>query len=1097
MKKKWIRDAIYYGAKTKTWKIMRLSAIFLFLFLSQVWAEPGYSQQVKLTLKMENVRVIDVLDEIENNSEFYFLFNHKLVDVERKVDVNVKEKSIDNILADMFIETDVHHRVKDRLIILTTEKTVFAAETVLQQQKTISGKVTDEQGESLPGVTVLIKGTTNGTVTNMDGNYFISNLPSDATLQFSFVGMLTQEITVETQTEINVTLAVDAIGIEEVVAIGYGYQKKQDITSAISTIDLESVSDKPITDVGQLLASRSAGVRVVEGSGKPGAAPSVFIRGISSLSGNTQPLYVVDGVVAYGTGAIDPNNIESISVLKDASAAGIYGAAGASNGVVLITTKKGKHGKPSVKVDTYTGFSEVVKTLPVLNNTQLVDYFNDLDGSGSDIPGDVLAVNNNWQDLIYRSAPITGINASLSGGSEKGTYYVGLGYLDQDGVVVTSGLKRYSLSINLDQEINNWFSFGTHFNYTRSNVKDIPDNRGARYGGSVLSALVTPPFQEIYNPDGTYSTEAFIGGLDNPLGYIYGNDNLNVINNIIADANMTIKLPLNLTYKTQIGITLGNSHYESFQDPTITTSAMAKGGVGSLNTGESLRYIFDNTLSYKNTFDKHQIGFIVGMSVSEENTYGSYQTKSSFASPLIRTLNSASINENNSSNKGSWALQSYFARGNYSYNDKYLVTASIRTDGSSRLPENNRWENFGAVSAGWKISNEDFLKDVDFLSDLKLRAGWGQTGNLPSSLHPYISTVQFVESTLDGTTLIPGIKPSEQAGNDELEWETSEQFNIGFDVSFANHRINLTADYYNKKTKNLIYILPLPMSSGQLYKTVNLDGIIENKGFEFVIDGSVISGNDFNWNSTFNMSFNNNIVSGIPESSTIFTNELQNLGGKVSVTKNGLPLGSFWGYVNEGVDPQTGDLIFKDTDGISGITPEDKVFIGSPLPDFTYGFINDFNYKNFNLNVVIDGVSGNEIYNVGKQTLERMGLPHNQSIAILDRWKKPGDITDMPRATVSDPNGNAGISSRFIEDGSYLRVRDISFGYNLGEKVLDKISLSSVRFYVNLKNWFTITNYSGYSPEVNKGGSSALSQGLDYGTYPQAKTITFGINVEL
>ncbi len=1087
---------VFFKRKQVLKLIMRT---FIFLFCTSVFSFSPIdliSQNSKIVIKSDKTLTIDeVFDMIDKQTDYSFVYKSDMF--KGFSNIEIKKGAIKtNKLLEQILSTgnyDVVVRPNNTIIIKTK-----IPDLIKEQGIQVSGTVTDLNGEVLPGSNIIEKGTTNGTQSNFDGKFNLTVTNENAILVVSYLGFSTKEVLLNNQSELTIILIEDAAKLDEIVLVGYGSQKRKDITSAISTIDLEGTSDKSNTDVGQLLAARSAGVRVVQGSGKPGAGPTVFVRGVASLSGNTQPLYVIDGVVTYGTAAIDPNNIESISVLKDASAAGIYGAAGASNGVVLITTKKGKYGKPKVEINSYTGFSEVIKTLPVLNNTQLRDYFNDLDGSGSGLTDAILSTNNDWQDLIYRnSAPITGVNASFSGGSEKGSYFVGLGYLDQEGIIITSEHKRYSLAINLDHKIKEWLSFGTHFNYTRSKVKDIPDNKGARYGGSVLSALVTPPFQEIYNADGTYSTEAFIGGLNNPLGYIYGNDNLNVINNIVADANMTIKLPANLTYKTQIGITLGNNHYEAFQDPRITTSAKAKGGVGALNTGESLRYIFDNTLSYKNTFDKHQLGFIIGTSVSEENSYGSGQSKSNFASPLIRTLNSASVNEGNSAGKGSWALQSYFARANYSYDDKYLLTGSIRTDGSSRLPVKNRWENFRALSAGWKISNENFMKNVDVLSGLKLRAGFGETGNLPSSLHPYISTVQFIESTLDGVTLIPGIKPSEQAGNNDLEWETSEQFNLGLDVSFLNDRISLTADYYTKKTKNLIYTLPLPISSGQAIKTVNLDGIIENKGFEFAIDANLFNGEDFNWNASYNMSFNTNIVKGIPESSTIFTNELQNLGGKVSVTKNGLPLGSFWGYISEGVDPQTGDLIFTDTDGVSGITPEDKTSIGSPLPDFTYGFVNELSYKNIYLNIVIDGVSGSEIYNVGKQTLERMGLPHNQSTSILNRWQNPGDITNIPRASVSDPNGNAGISSRFIEDGSYLRVRDISFGYSLGKEALEKVNLGSVRFYVNLKNWFTITDYSGYSPEVNAGGASALTQGLDYGTYPQAKTFTFGINVEL
>jgi TonB-linked SusC/RagA family outer membrane protein len=454
----------------------------------------------------------------------------------------------------------------------------------------------------------------------------------------------------------------------------------------------------------------------------------------------------------------------------------------------------------------------------------------------------------------------------------------------------------------------------------------------------------------------------------------------------------------------------------------------------------------------------------------------------------------------NTSDAGSWSLESYFARANYTYDDKYSVTTSVRTDGSSRIAPANRWGTFKTFSAGWNLSNESFMDDVNFVTNLKLRAGYGETGNLPSGLNDYANILTVFDYASGDNVVSPGVIPSSQRGNPDLQWETSEQINIGLDFSILNDRVFVSADYYNKKTQNMIFPLALPVSSGFATQIVNLDGFIENKGFELNLNAYLVDEADFSWNSLFNISFNDNVVKDIPGNATIFTTFLQNLGGNLNITKNGLPIGSFWGYNSEGVDPQTGDLIFTDNNGDGAITPEDKQVIGNPMPDFTYGFVNEFSYKNWDLNIVVDGVYGNEIYNTGKQNLQAMRFFENQSADIVNRWRNPGDITEIPRATLVDENGNADINSRWVEDGSFLRIRDISLSYNFDKNELDALSISGLRLYGNIKNWFTFTDYTGYSPEVNRAlagvDKTATTQGVDYGTFPQSKTFSVGLNIE-
>ena len=1072
----------------------------------------SYSQ-VEISIDVENKPIIKVLDEIESETDLRFIFGSEIYDFQKRISISVDKAKLNEVIKLIFenrLSYDLNKNVvllkkssEQQSVINTVQakSEVIVAETNPEDivQIIVEGNVTDSKGNPLPGASVIESGTNNGTTTDFDGNFSLNVDKENPTLEVSFIGFIAQNIVAGGDSSVNVMLMEDIAGLDEIVLTGYGSQNRRDITSSISVLDLEGVSEKANVDVGQLLQARSAGVRVVQNTGKPGATPQIFVRGISSLSGNTQPLYVIDGVVSYSTAAIDPNNIEDITVLKDASAAGIYGAAGASNGVVLITTKKGKAGAFKANVNTYTGSSQLINKIPLLSASQLDDYLNELNDTSVTYSS---GVNNDWQDLLYQTAAQTGVNASVSGGSESGSFYVGLGYLDQEGIVLTSENKRYSLAINLDQEVNDWLSFGTHFTYTRSNVKTIPDDMGARYGGAISSALQTPPFQEIFDENGFYSVSAGGTGfgLENPLSYVYSTDNLNVINNMVADANFSIKLPYNLTFKSQMGIILSGNRFTSFRDPTLNGQSAAYNGEGQYNTGETLRYIFDNTLNYDEVFDKHKIGVVIGSSISDENRISSAQTKRNFASETVRTLNTASENFSQSSDAGSWSLESYFARANYSYDDKYLLTASIRTDGSSRIAPDNRWGQFKTISAGWNLSNESFMEGVDFLQNLKLRAGYGETGNLPSALNAYANIVNVSVFPADATSLSPGRLPSTQAGNADLQWETSDQINIGLDFSVLDNRIYISADYYKKQTENMIFPSTLPKSTGFLTKVINLDGVIENTGFEFAINASLVNTSNFSWNSSLNMSFNDNIVMDIPEDEIIFSTRLQNLGGNLSITKNGIPIGSFWGLNAEGVDPQTGDMIFTDNNGDGSITPDDKQVIGNPMPDFTYGFVNEFSYKNFDLNVVIDGSYGNEIYNTGKQNLQSMRFSEQQSADVANRWRNPGDQTDMPRATLVDSNLNSFINTRWIEDGSYLRVRDISLSYNFGKNVAEKLSLSGLRVYGNLKNWFTITNYSGYSPEVNRslGGvdSVALTQGVDYGTYPQAKTFSVGLNIQ-
>ncbi|MDN3549211.1 TonB-dependent receptor [Mucilaginibacter aquaedulcis] len=1090
---------------------MKLTTVLIFAVLLDVSAK-GFSQTV--TIHENNVSVEKVLKIIKKQSGYNYLFEETATAKTSKINIDITNASVEDALDKCFIGQPLTYKIiqKTAVIKARTETPVATADNI-----TIKGKVTDKAtGEPLIGASVRIKGRTNGVSTNVSGDYVLTT-PDDAVLVVSYIGYVTIEVPVNKNPKLNISLEVSGDKLNEVVVIGYGSQKKKDITSAISVVELSDVKERPLLSVAESIAGKVPGTQVLQPSGKPGADLTVFVRGVASLSGNTQPLYVIDGVVAYDTRSIDPNSIESISILKDAAAAGIYGAAGSTNGVVLITTKKGSKGKTRVDLNLYSGDQRITKKLSVLNSQQLADLLTEEEvNSGNTvftIPASTIAASdNNWQDLIYRKAASTGVNANFSGGGDKGTYSFGVGYVDQDGIILTSNYKRYSSNLTVEQEMNKWLSAGAHINYNRTNYADVYDNQRANYGGVVLSALTTPPFSSIYNPngDGTYGFNTFSQGVLNPLGGIYGQNNQTVGNNILGEGHIQIKLPLYLTYRSQFGVTLENAYNTVFQDPRLTSGAKTLGGISSYNTSENFRYIWDNTLTFDHKFGSHSVNATIGTSASKQHGQSSAQSGYGFPSPGIHELSAASNYTINQTFQDEWTLQSYFARVNYAYNDKYLLTATVRRDGSSKLGIKNQWGNFPAFSAGWRVSSEDFMKGLTAINDLKLRAGWGATGNLPADLYPSYSLLSTGNNyAYDGTTIVSGTAPSSQAGNPNLRWEETKQFNAGVDISFFNSLINITADYYIKRTRGLILPVQQPLSSGVSTVEENLPGYIQNKGFEFVISANVIRKKDISWTSSYNMSFNRNVAQFPQGTAPIYTGYIQDIGGNAGIVQSGLPLGSFYGYIDDGVNPQTGNINFRDLNHDNKISPDqDRTYLGSALPKFSFGFNNQFSIYDFDLNFLVDGVYGNKIYNATRMETEAMTELVNQTTNVLRRWRKPGDITDVPKAqygNAAPANSvpNYSISSRWVENGSYLKVRQITLAYNFRGKWLEHAGITKLRPYVTLQNMFTITGYKGYSPELNAtsnygaGANVATQMGFDHGTYPQAKGFTFGINATL
>jgi len=977
---------------------------------------------------------------------------------------------------------------KKVIFIATIFISLLCTDSSLAQTK-VSGTVTENGTLPLPGVSVVIKGTSIGTSTDFDGNYSLDKgITNNSILVFSYIGFKTQEILINGQSVINVEMQEDASILDEIVLVGYGSQLKKDITGSVSTIDSEAFESRPNTQVGSLLQGQSAGVQVISGSGKPSGGFSVRIRGTNSINASSEPLYVVDGVPTNDTRAINPSDIDTITVLKDASSAAIYGAQGA-NGVVLITTKKGTTSKPKVSLDIYSGVSQVWNTLPVLNGEQYRDLMTEM---GLTTDWDSFTERTDWQDEIFQNGYSQNLQASVSGKNKGTNYFVSAGYLSQEGAVRSSEIERSNFKINFDQDINDWLKVGTRIAYTKYRDVDVNDNNSVNQGGVLLGALTTPSIIGVFNDDGMFTSNPF-QNWENPLASTDGLDREYKNQRFLGNIYLEAKFLKNFKYRFNYGIDNSHGVFDSFLDPFRTGFGVAIGGQGINNTDKKSYYIVENTLSYNKAFNKHSVEALIG-SVAQKFTYenSSIQTRN-FASASVTTPSGGSELFNASAWKSERANASFLSRVNYSFDDKYLLTANFRADGSSVFGPNKRWGYFPSFSVGWRVSNEKFIKDDSFINDLKIRAGWGIVGNDNINAYSYLGRVGSGANYPFGGVAQPGTFPA-SIENLELKWEESEQTNIGFDLTMFDNKVSLTADAYIKKTNDLLLNAPLPTATGFDNAIRNI-GEIQNKGIEFALNTTNIETENLTWNTGFNISFNKNEVISLV-GQELLQGGITGGRGEASLVREGEPLGTLYGYIFGGVDPATGNAYYIDKDGNSTFTPnpEDRTIIGDANPDFFYGFTNNLKYKGFGLFVFLQGSQGNDMLNVTRIDTEGMIDPKNQSTAVLNRWRQPGDITNIPRASFGNSD-NSRVSTRFIEDASYLRFKTITLSYDLPQPVLDKLGITAFKIYGTGENIFTITDYSGFDPEVNAFGGSNTVQGIDFGTYPQTRNLILGLNV--
>ncbi len=990
---------------------------------------------------------------------------------------------------------------------------------VTQQQRRVTGIVKDNFGEPLPGVAVSIKGTTRGTATDIDGKYSIDDVASDATLVFSFIGMQTQEIKVVGKTSVDVTMSEDAIGLNEIVAIGYGYQKKKDLTGAVSTVSSdEMVMGGTVSNAAQALQGKTAGVDVRQSSKAPGGTISVRIRGSNSISSTNEPLYVIDGFPTSEGLNLNPNDIESMQILKDASATAIYGARGA-NGVVLITTKRGRSGENKISYSGYVGVQKLMNPFHMLNGKDYMNLANalykEIEGQENAENGAYTAsqlasdVNTDWVDESTRMGSVQDHNLSFRGGSDKTKVMTSLGLFKQDGVLKNTDFNRVSGRVNVDQTVNDYIKAGATV-YAHRQTQNYQNYSGNIVNSNVLlSILQYDPTVPVYNADGSYARPPGGRG-DNPLANLLERKNDRVNDKFNGTAFVEIEPIKGLIAKMTVGTELLRVFQGSYL-PNSTYQGGIEKGVASTYDFNSTRQIFESLLTYTTTFNNiHDLNVMGGYTYEKYNGEFRRMDTKGFSTDLFGYNNMGAANtvSNKASNKTENILVSFFGRVNYSYDNRYLITATIRRDGSSRFGEKNRWGTFPSASIAWRLSEEEFIQNMDIFSNLKLRAGYGVTGNERIGDYPSFALMSNNRYTFDGNTNISGTHLNNRnAENQSLKWESTAQTNLGLDMGFLNNRLTASMDFYYKKTTDLLLKLSLPLYTGFVSGQRNI-GSMRNSGFELEIASQNLVG-EFKWDTKLNFAVNRNKILDIGGDDIYITSSKPM--GTVSeesyaILRENDPLGSLFGYKYIGVlqkgetyapqpNAQAGDPKFEDVNRDGKIDSEDRTIIGNANPDFTFGLTNNFAYKGFDLNLFFQGSVGYNLLN-----MTRMNLEWRRTEDALNRWTPTNTQTDIPRNGFYYSKYGGYINDHFIENASYVRLKTLTLGYTVPFKKV----ISSMRIYAQAENLFTLTDYSGWDPEVDtkateaggKGGQRANGgAGLDFNSYPAMRTYTFGLNI--
>lgn len=1119
-------------------------------------------EDVYISLELKDASLEQTLEAITDKTNFKFAFEQKNIESFKSISTSVTNESLAEVLRGISKTTDLSFkRVNDNIFV--SKKRLFSKpveEDLINsgvfQGVTVTGKVlSGEDNTGLPGVNIIVQGTSIGTVSDLNGNYSLEVPGQSSVLVFSSVGYVTEEVSVGGRTVIDITLNPDITALSEVVVIGYGTQKRTSVTGAVSSVDSKQITDLAVPGVDAALQGRVPGVNVTT-NGSPGANPIVRIRGIGSITGSSDPLYVVDGFPTGGINNFDPRDIESVEVLKDAAAAAIYGSR-AANGVILITTKTGAKGKGmSAEVEAYYGVQEAWKQFDLLKRDQYLEYGTELlTNAGSTLPSRFSNMNvpiyegtsqtyaqteTDWQDEVFRTAPIYQLQASVANTTDRARLYTSAGMFSQDGIMIGTDFKRYNYRFNSEVKLSDHVTIGQTMTIANTQRNNLQESGGRTILQHVIRQV---PYLPVHDPTllGGYRTADNNDGSDpeNPVRIQVMDKNFTSNVKVLGTAYMNIKFLQNFNYKFTIGADYSDTR------TTISRPMYYDGFTARLfhelqdNRSTVFSPLFQNQLTFDKQFGKHYVN-VTAVAERQDNKFTALNASAQQSSNLIYSMQGGQNQTIGLNDTNETTLLSYLARVNYEYAGKYLLSASIRRDGFSGFAPGNKWGNFPGLSAGWRVSEEQFMSSVSGISELKVRASYGSLG--VNNVGPF-----DWQSLISLTTIYP-FNNVNQGGsffdalpNNELSWETTTMTNFGVDMGFFDDKLTFTAEYFQRKVDNLLLDVPLALSLGYPVPFRGNVGKMENSGFEFMAGWRKSTG-DFTFNLNANIGTVTNKVTDLyVPGSTIFRGQNNDFGGfDITKTEAGQPVQGFFGWVTDGLfqseseifnadgtpvaavqnlplnedgtvdldeyrDPDNkgqytrpGDIRFVDLDGNGVINSADRDYLGSFLPDFTYGLNFDAQFKNFDVTLFIQGVQGNEVYNGTKVLSQGMLRLFNSETAVLDAWTPQNPNTDIPRAVNGDPNQNTRTSDRFVEDGSYMRIKNLTIGYSLPTTFLQTFangSLKKIRFYASFQNLLTITNYTGYDPEIGTRVINNLTQGIDYGQYPQPRTMMGGIQI--
>ncbi|MEX8548582.1 MAG: TonB-dependent receptor [Mucilaginibacter sp.] len=1118
---------------------MKLTAILIIAALTNVSAKT-YSQIV--TLHQKNSTVEKVLKAIEKQTGYHFLYDKQDIAKAGEINIEIGPVTVEEALNKCFKDQLLTYKIIQKTIVVKKKEAAIETNVVAAQK--VQGTVSDVKGP-LPGVSVKVKGSGIGTVTDVNGKYSLNAPDGNGTLVFSFVGYTTQEIPIANKSQINVVLAEAPKALSEVVVVGYGTQRRADLTGSVGSVSARQLQERPQTNLEQELAGKIAGVNVSTNSGEPGGDTRIRIRGYSSINTSTDPLYVVDGIVwTAGGNSINPNDVATIDVLKDASSTAIYGTRGA-NGVILITTKRGAKNRPStVSYDSYVSLSKMAKELPVLNAKEFLavedqSYANikKYDPVGwaagkyvNDDPvkirtaliGKLFDANLNplydvdWQKATTRTAYSQNHNLSFTGGSENINYGLFLNYADDEGIILNSYLKRYNARLTLDNQVKPWLKVGATLNY---NTQDQQAGSYGTGGNNIPRMLIEMiPIVPIRYPDGSYGKRTDypnMEGGDNPVAQALEIQRLAKLRVFSGNGYANIDLFKGLSFRSVLGVTTSANYYPSSQTGLVGGSTASQTySSASLNENNNTFWQWQNYFTYNNTFNKiHALNVVVGTERQNFQQLGFGTSTGSLSDNFYQyyNLGAGSIPGLPSSGYTAWQMQSFYGRVNYGYKDKYLVTLTGRTDGSSRFGENVKYGFFPSAALAWRVSQEDFLKDNKTISDLKVRLSYGLTGNSEIGQYQSLANINTTNYVFGGSQSIGTTQTS--IGNPQLQWEKTAEYDLGVSFGLFDNRITLEADAYSKKTQALLLNAPLPETSGfnSVYKNI---GKLENRGLEFSVNTVNIKTRDFSWNTNFNISFLNNKILALGASNDdIFLGPT--FLSQFNLMRVGLPAGSFYGYkvlgtwgtgeaaqaAKYGLLP--GDLRIQDTNGDGRVTSADKVVLGKSIPDGYGTFSNNFNYKSFDLGVELQFNYGNQIMNLTRHSGQDRTGQANSYATVLNAWTPTNQNTFIAEDRPAYVRYQTEIYSTKVENGSFIRGRAVTLGYNFSNNILKAIKLSRLRVYAQAQNLFVITKYTGYDPEVstyngsvnfNQGPSSNFTQNIQFYDYPKPRTFLLGLN---